>query len=57
MRRQHAWTRQRGCTSIQTGTTEDNGAMLALNLAAGFRVIGTYDRGAGLRVMLLEELD
>ncbi len=57
LRRQHQWVRQRGYSSIQTATTEDNAAMLALNLSMGFRVIGTYNRGKGLRVMLLRDVD
>ena len=53
---QHAWAAQRGFTMIETGTTNNNTAMLTLNLSAGFEVIGTYTRDATPRVVLQKQL-
>ena len=41
---------------IETGTTNANAAMLALNLSAGFEVIGSYARDATPRVVLQKRL-
>jgi RimJ/RimL family protein N-acetyltransferase len=46
----------KGFSTIETGTTKDNRAMLRLNLSAGFEVIGTYTRDSGPRVILQKRL-
>jgi len=56
LQRQHAWAAQRGFGMIETGTTSTNAAMLTLNLAAGFEVIGSYARDATPRVVLQKRL-
>ena len=54
--RQHAWALRRGYSVIETGTTKDNVAMLTLNLAVGFEIIGTYTRDSAPRVILQKRL-
>jgi ribosomal protein S18 acetylase RimI-like enzyme len=56
MELQHDWLRSRGYAGVETSTTPDNVAMLSLNLRVGFRVIGTYQRASGMRVMLAKAL-
>ena len=53
---QHAWAKAHGYSSIETATTQDNAAMLTLNLQAQFSVIGTYWRKDMPRVLLLKDL-
>jgi GNAT superfamily N-acetyltransferase len=52
MNLQHDWLRAHGYGSVESSTVPDNAAMLSLNLRVGFRVIGTYNRGDGTRVMM-----
>ena len=54
--RQHYWARDRGYQFIETGTTKSNTAMLALNLSAGFEIIGTYARTEMPRVIMQKNL-
>ena len=53
---QHEWVAAQGFASIETSAARDNLAMLALNRAAGFRVIGAYDRDGMPRVMHYKKL-
>jgi GNAT superfamily N-acetyltransferase len=53
---QHAWARGAGYRAVETGAISTNKAMLSLNLAVGFRVIGLYDRSGEPRVVMLKEL-
>ena len=55
MELQHAWAKERGFASIETGATADNVAMLELNREFGFEVIGTYNRDGMPRVMLAKK--
>lgn len=40
MQRQHEWAHNRGYEFIETSAVNFNGAMIALNLSVGFKVIG-----------------
>ena len=55
MREQHQWAQSAGYTSIETGATNSNVAMLTLNLRVGFRVFGSYARTEVPRVMMIRE--
>jgi GNAT superfamily N-acetyltransferase len=48
---QHEWAADRGFSSIETSAAHDNAAMLAVNRAAGFAIIGEYERD-GLRRLI-----
>ncbi len=54
--RQHAWGGQRGYTLIETATDKHNTAMLSLNLAAGFEIVGSLTRETSPRVLLQKRL-
>ena len=54
--RQHAWALDKRFTTMETGTTKNNRAMLGLNLSAGFEIIGTYTRDSQPRVILQKRL-
>ncbi len=56
MQAQHAWAKDRGYTSVETGTMHQNLAMLTLNLQSGFKVIGTYTRAGKTRVLMTKRL-
>jgi len=53
---QHDWLGSRGYASVETAMTPDNVAMLALNMQAGFRIIGSRSQGEHTRVMLAKTL-
>lgn len=54
--RQQAWAAQRGYTVLETRTDKDNAAMLSLNLAAGFEIVGSLTRETSPRVILQKRL-
>ena len=56
MELQHEWVAKNGFSSIETGATHDNIAMLALNRETGFRVIGEHNRDGVVRIMHYKEL-
>jgi GNAT superfamily N-acetyltransferase len=49
---QHEWCRKSGYRRVSTETLNDNHAMLLLNLASGFVVVGTRADSRGLKVLL-----
>jgi hypothetical protein len=52
MELQHCWLAERGYSSVETGTIDDNEAMLKLNREFGFKVIGSYNRHGEPQVLL-----
>ncbi len=52
MELQHSWLAERGYSSVETGTIDDNEAMLKLNREFGFKVIGSYNRHGEPQVLL-----
>jgi GNAT superfamily N-acetyltransferase len=56
MEAQHGWVRAAGFSIIETAAEPKNIAMLKLNLAFGFTIIGSYAR-SGQRVLLAKNLD
>ncbi|HKP60378.1 MAG TPA: GNAT family N-acetyltransferase [Polyangiales bacterium] len=56
MAAQHAWAREHGFRSVETGALVDNAAMLTLNLQTGFRIFGMYQRTGTARALLLKDL-
>jgi GNAT superfamily N-acetyltransferase len=55
MQAQHDWVRGAGFAAIETAAEPNNAAMLKLNLAFGFTIIGSYTR-SGQRVLLAKDL-
>lgn len=54
--RQHTWLRDNGYSTVETGADQANTAMLQLNLASGFVVVGTYSKEGGTDVILRKSL-
>ncbi|MFN3203045.1 MAG: GNAT family N-acetyltransferase [Bradymonadia bacterium] len=55
MRRQHAWAAAQGLRRIWTLTHDHWPAMIALNLAHGFHIIGSYTERSGGTKLILEK--
>ena len=56
MEAQHAWVQEIRYEVIETNPIQDNSAMLALNLHAGFRVNGFHTRDEILRIDMTKQL-
>jgi GNAT superfamily N-acetyltransferase len=55
MRRQHEWCQQQKFKFIETKTSHECAAMISLNLAHGFKIIGTAQTPANLIQVILEK--